>query len=124
MSPSGPTAPRQVTHEGHRLYTFTLDSSGEATGEGFSDTFGGQRFTWHAAVVDSASSDGSATTQTPEHGWRHLRRPRRLNTPTNSRAGRVRRRGWPGEHQTTARATHAERHRCIAITRWIGCRRP
>ncbi len=58
-----PDGTMQVTHDGRRLYTFSQDSPGEAGGEGFSDTFGGQRFTWHAVVVDeSGSAVTTATT--------------------------------------------------------------
>ena len=38
---------RQVTFDGRRLYTFAGDDPGEVTGDGLSDEFGGQRFTWH-----------------------------------------------------------------------------
>jgi predicted lipoprotein with Yx(FWY)xxD motif len=55
-----PDGSMQVTHEGLRLYTFTLDESGEATGEGLSDTFDDQRFTWHVALVDETAATGSA----------------------------------------------------------------
>jgi predicted lipoprotein with Yx(FWY)xxD motif len=55
-----PDGTMQVTLDGRRLYTFTLDSSGEATGDGLSDEFGGQTFTWHAVVVDQASPGGTA----------------------------------------------------------------
>ena len=51
-----PDGTSQVTFEGRRLYTFTLDEPGQASGEGFSDTFGGQRFTWHAVVVDGTNT--------------------------------------------------------------------
>jgi predicted lipoprotein with Yx(FWY)xxD motif len=58
-----PDGTMQVTHDGRRLYTFSQDSAGEAGGEGFSDTFDGQRFTWHAVVVDeTGSAVTSATT--------------------------------------------------------------
>lgn len=60
-----PDGTAQVTHQGRRLYTFTLDSPGEATGEGFSDTFSDQRFTWHAVVVDQTSGGGTVTADTP-----------------------------------------------------------
>ena len=53
---SRPDGTQQVTYDGHRLYTFTQDSPGEASGEGFSDTFGGQQFTWHAVVVDAEAT--------------------------------------------------------------------
>ncbi len=50
-----PDGTTQVTHNGRRLYTFTLDNPGEVTGEGLSDEFGGQTFTWHAVSADQAS---------------------------------------------------------------------
>lgn len=61
-----PDGTTQVTHEGRRLYTFTLDSPGEATGEGLSDTFGDQLFTWHTVVVDQTSAAGTATAEAPD----------------------------------------------------------
>jgi predicted lipoprotein with Yx(FWY)xxD motif len=54
---------RQVTFEGKRLYTFVEDEPGEVTGDGLSDAFDGQRFTWHVVSVgdapDSNQEDGS-----------------------------------------------------------------
>lgn len=41
------------------LYTFSEDSPGNATGDGFSDEFGGHHFTWN--VVRAAGSTASAT---------------------------------------------------------------
>ncbi len=55
-----PDGTSQVTFQGRRLYTFTLEGPGEASGDGFSDTFGDQRFTWHAALAEEAN--GAATT--------------------------------------------------------------
>jgi predicted lipoprotein with Yx(FWY)xxD motif len=57
-----PDGTMQVTHDDRRLYTFSQDSPGEAGGERFSDTFGGQRFTWHAVVVDESGSTVTTTT--------------------------------------------------------------
>jgi len=51
-----PDGSTQVTLDGRRLYTFTQESAGEVAGDGLSDTFGDQRFTWHAAVVDEAAT--------------------------------------------------------------------
>jgi predicted lipoprotein with Yx(FWY)xxD motif len=45
---------RQVTFGGKRLYTFVEDEPGEATGDGFSDEFDGQQFTWHVVSVGDA----------------------------------------------------------------------
>jgi predicted lipoprotein with Yx(FWY)xxD motif len=55
---------RQVTFDGKRLYTFVEDERGEVTGDGLSDAFDGQRFTWHVVSVgDSPDSnqDGDET---------------------------------------------------------------
>lgn len=57
-----PDGTRQVTFEGRRLYTFTLDGPGEAGGEGLSDTFDDQRFTWHAVVVEAGGANSTAGT--------------------------------------------------------------
>jgi predicted lipoprotein with Yx(FWY)xxD motif len=59
-----PDGTMQVTLDGRRLYTFSLDSPGEAGGEGFSDTFAGQRFTWHAVVVDESGAPVTSATTT------------------------------------------------------------
>ena len=51
----------QVTFDGKPLYTFVQDSPGQATGNGFMDSFGGTNFTWTAATTGgSAASSGSA----------------------------------------------------------------
>jgi predicted lipoprotein with Yx(FWY)xxD motif len=54
---------RQVTFDGKRLYTFIEDEPGEVTGDGFSDAFDGQQFTWHVVSVgdtpDSNQEDGA-----------------------------------------------------------------
>ena len=51
-----PDGTRQVTLDGRRLYTFVEDEPGEVTGDGFSDAFGGQQFTWHVVRADGTSS--------------------------------------------------------------------
>ena len=58
---------RQVTFEGKRLYTFVEDESGEVTGDGFSDAFGGQQFSWHVVNVGDApgSNHDGGTTRGP-----------------------------------------------------------
>jgi predicted lipoprotein with Yx(FWY)xxD motif len=45
---------RQVTFDGKRLYTFVNDEPGEVTGDGFSDAFDGQQFTWHVVSAGDA----------------------------------------------------------------------
>ena len=52
----------QVTFDGMPLYTFVQDKPGQATGNGFQDSFGGTTFTWTAAATGSApASSGSAS---------------------------------------------------------------
>ena len=51
----------QVTYSGKPLYTFASDSSGQATGNGVTDHFGGTSFMWTAATVSGASSATSST---------------------------------------------------------------
>jgi predicted lipoprotein with Yx(FWY)xxD motif len=61
-----PDGTRQVTLDGRRLYSFGQDDPGEVTGDGFSDAFGGQTFTWHVVNADgSTSSHGGSTTDGP-----------------------------------------------------------
>jgi predicted lipoprotein with Yx(FWY)xxD motif len=56
----------QVTFDGKPLYTFVSDSPGQATGNGFMDSFNGTSFTWTAAMASgtagSSGSAGAATT--------------------------------------------------------------
>ena len=73
LAPSGNSVPgelgvveraggaRQVTFDGKRLYTFVEDEPGEVTGDGLSDSFDGQQFTWHVVSLgDSNQDDGAA----------------------------------------------------------------
>ena len=53
-----PDGSKQVTVNGRPLYTFSEDSAGEATGNGFTDDFGGHHFTW--SVARAGGSKGSA----------------------------------------------------------------
>jgi predicted lipoprotein with Yx(FWY)xxD motif len=60
-----PDGTKQVTVDGKPLYTFTQDSPGQAKGNGFSDEFGSQHFTWHALMANGAmagSTPGNSTT--------------------------------------------------------------
>jgi predicted lipoprotein with Yx(FWY)xxD motif len=59
-----PDGTQQVTLEGIPLYTFTEDEPEQATGEGLSDEFGGETFTWHVALAESSTSSTPDTTDT------------------------------------------------------------
>jgi len=49
----------QLTYQGDPLYTFRLDSApGQAHGNNFTDSFGGQAFIWHVATVSGAAPAG------------------------------------------------------------------
>lgn len=49
----------QLTYNGDPLYTFRLDSAaGQAHGNNFTDSFGGQTFLWHVATVSGAAPAG------------------------------------------------------------------
>jgi predicted lipoprotein with Yx(FWY)xxD motif len=56
-----PDGSRQVTLEGRPLYRFAEDGSdGKATGDNVTDSFGGQKFTWHAeGTAKSSSGNGN-----------------------------------------------------------------
>jgi predicted lipoprotein with Yx(FWY)xxD motif len=68
-----PDGTKQVTDNGKPLYTFTEDSAGKVKGDGFSDDFGSQHFTWHvvhaqgttAGSSGAVPSTGSSTTGNP-----------------------------------------------------------
>src|SRR5262249_57752337 len=51
-----PDGTQQVTDDGKPLYTFSQDSPGKITGDGFSDDFGSQHLTWHAVRADNATA--------------------------------------------------------------------
>jgi predicted lipoprotein with Yx(FWY)xxD motif len=54
-----PDGSSQVTLDGRPLYRFAQDSdNGKATGDGATDSFGGQQFTWHAEGSSGKSSSG------------------------------------------------------------------
>jgi predicted lipoprotein with Yx(FWY)xxD motif len=59
-----PDGAKQLTYMGAPLYTFAEEGPGKLTGDGVTDSFGGNSFTWHAAtttVGDSGSSDSSGS---------------------------------------------------------------
>jgi predicted lipoprotein with Yx(FWY)xxD motif len=54
-----PDGTKEVTLDGRPLYRFAQDgSSGKATGDGATDSFGGRQFTWHAEQASGTSSGG------------------------------------------------------------------
>jgi predicted lipoprotein with Yx(FWY)xxD motif len=64
-----PDGTRQVTLDGRRLYTFSEEGPGEVTGDGFSDAFDGQQFTWH--VVNADGTTGSSGDGGDADGFRY-----------------------------------------------------
>jgi predicted lipoprotein with Yx(FWY)xxD motif len=60
-----PDGTMQVTYQGHRLYTFTQDGPGQASGDGVSDAFAGQHFTWHVVALDQTRTSGGAPAPAP-----------------------------------------------------------
>jgi predicted lipoprotein with Yx(FWY)xxD motif len=63
-----PDGTTQVTYDGHPLYTFAEDAgAGKATGNGFTDSFNGTTFRWHASTV-SGAAPANPTTPTPGNG--------------------------------------------------------
>jgi predicted lipoprotein with Yx(FWY)xxD motif len=57
-----PDGAKQVTDNGKPLYTFVEDSPGTTRGEGFSDAFGSQHFTWHAVLASGTIAAPPTTT--------------------------------------------------------------
>ncbi len=57
-----PRGDEQVTLDDAPLYTFAEDGPDEVAGDGLSDSFGAQRFTWHVirAEADSGDSEPSS----------------------------------------------------------------
>jgi len=56
-----PDGTMQVAASGRPLYTFSKDSQGKVGGDGFSDDFAGQHFTWHAALAGGKTSSGGSS---------------------------------------------------------------
>jgi predicted lipoprotein with Yx(FWY)xxD motif len=56
-----PDGSRQVTANGKPLYTFSEDSPGKATGDGFTDDFSGHHFTWNAVRASGTTASGAGS---------------------------------------------------------------
>jgi predicted lipoprotein with Yx(FWY)xxD motif len=66
-----PDGTSQVTYNGEPLYTFKLDSGpGQAHGNDFTDSFGGQSFVWHAATA-SGTAPAPAPSSNPASGYNY-----------------------------------------------------
>lgn len=59
-----PDGSTQVTFNGMPLYTFVEDTAGQATGNGFRDSFGGTNFLWTAATASGKAAPSSGSTAT------------------------------------------------------------
>jgi predicted lipoprotein with Yx(FWY)xxD motif len=55
-----PDGSAQLTAGGTPLYTFSQDAPGKVAGNGISDHFGSQSFTWHALTVGGAAKQPAA----------------------------------------------------------------
>jgi predicted lipoprotein with Yx(FWY)xxD motif len=61
-----PDGERQLTFGGQPLYSFADDpAAGEVTGDGLSDTFDGQLFSWQVATTDGGSGGGEQPSAGP-----------------------------------------------------------
>jgi predicted lipoprotein with Yx(FWY)xxD motif len=60
-----PDGTKQVSAQGHPLYTFVEDSGGSVKGNGATDSFGGHSFKWHVALAGGKLASGSAGSSTP-----------------------------------------------------------
>jgi predicted lipoprotein with Yx(FWY)xxD motif len=59
-----PDGAKQLTYMGAPLYAFTEEGPGKLTGDGVTDSFGGNSFTWNTATTatgDSESSDSGGS---------------------------------------------------------------
>lgn len=55
-----PDGSTQLTDNGRPLYTFSEDSPGKATGDGFTDDFDGHHFTWNVVRPGGTTASGGA----------------------------------------------------------------
>jgi predicted lipoprotein with Yx(FWY)xxD motif len=58
----------QVSFGGKPLYTFAQDGSGQVTGNGVTDNFGGTSFTWTVASTGQGAAGSSSTSTSSSSG--------------------------------------------------------
>jgi predicted lipoprotein with Yx(FWY)xxD motif len=63
-----PDGTAQVTLDGEPLYTFTQEGPGEVTGDGVSDSFGSQDFTWHVIGTGGDAGNSSSSSSGGSYG--------------------------------------------------------
>jgi predicted lipoprotein with Yx(FWY)xxD motif len=56
-----PDGTTQVTFDGDPVYRFTEDQSGSVNGDGLTDAFDGQEFTWHVVTTGDQPSTSPST---------------------------------------------------------------
>jgi predicted lipoprotein with Yx(FWY)xxD motif len=66
---SRPDGSQQVTADGKPLYTFAEDSAGQLKGNGFSDDFNGQQFTWHVVVAGGGAAPTAPASNSGGSGY-------------------------------------------------------
>ena len=62
-----PDGTMQLTANGRPLYTFSEDSPGKATGDGFMDEFSGHHFTWHVVRSGGTPTGSVGQSRAPNH---------------------------------------------------------
>jgi predicted lipoprotein with Yx(FWY)xxD motif len=64
-----PDGSDQATFDSAPLYTFADDGPGQVTGDGLSDSFGGETFSWSvASVSDDSSSEEDSSSSSGAYG--------------------------------------------------------
>ena len=66
-----PGGAMQVTYNGKRLYTFTIDRPGKVTGDNFRDAFGGQSFTWHVVRLGKGTNSSGSSGSSGSGGYQY-----------------------------------------------------
>jgi predicted lipoprotein with Yx(FWY)xxD motif len=64
-----PDGERQVAADGRPLYTFSEDSAGSITGDGFKDDFAGRQFLWHVVLAGTGPATGGSNDSGGGYGY-------------------------------------------------------